>query len=144
MIQDSSRQAARFAAKNESIARLVIRLGIALRGLLAQKPNPFRGKALHQVLPVTDNLVVQVLPVIQAGAPETLFIEPESQWAHEPEFGTECDAAATDVACILGNLRLVEDDMKLWIVLRHDSNRTAQAGPEEPGCYRLLRVARLT
>ena len=68
------------------------------------------GKKVIIVLVFVD---FKTVPVVQAGAPEVLLVQAESQGMHQVQDTSGCTAGAADVACVLGNLRLEKDDVDL-------------------------------
>ena len=54
----------------------------------------------------------QVLPIVQARPAEMAIVEPEAQGPNQPKLGPQGDAGAADVARVVGNLRLMQNDMQ--------------------------------
>jgi hypothetical protein len=53
-----------------------------------------------------------VLPVIEPGTSKVFFIDAKAQWTYQPEVGSGGQATAAHVPRVLGNLGLVEHNIK--------------------------------
>src|SRR6185295_14557980 len=74
--------------------------------------HPRRALGGEVVIPRVVLAHVETGPVVEAGAPAGLLVGIEPQRADEPEGTPGRDAGAPDVAGVVGDLRLVQDDLE--------------------------------
>lgn len=65
----------------------------------------------HKSVPVVDDLVVQIGPVVQPGAFEKPVGELEPHRAHQPQFRAQANARASDRAGVVRDFRFKKNDM---------------------------------
>ena len=70
------------------------------------------GSRAKQRRPVVHRLPVEILPVVQSGAAEPAVVQAETQGTHQPQLGPQGHAGPAHVAGVLGDLRLVENDVQ--------------------------------
>ena len=69
-----------------------------------------------EMFPTVDYFVLEVLPVIEAGPPQVVVVELETERANEPQFRPHCHAGSADASRIVGDLRLEKHDMQAWSI----------------------------
>lgn len=113
-LKDRSRQAGGFAAKHDHVAGLQIGVPNRLLGKAAEVPVTLVRQTLAQLLPGGDFGPLKVLPVIEPCAADPFFVDLERRRLDDPEHRAGGDAGAADVAGVLRDLRLIEDDVGQW------------------------------
>ena len=62
------------------------------------------------------DLPLEVLPIVQARAPQIVVVNTKPQRTDQPQLGAQCDAGPPHAPGVVGNLRFVQDNMQLWFV----------------------------
>lgn len=110
-IEHRPRQTLGFATEDKNICWGVGCLGVGHGRSLGEIPGLRCGEPIAQRWPVIHDFALQVLPVVQAGSSQIPVVHPESQRTYHPQLGTDGDAGAPDVAGILWDLRLKQNDV---------------------------------
>ena len=53
----------------------------------------------------------QMVPIVQPGTSQVMVIQPKSEGFDQPQHGPHRDAGAADIARVLGDLGMDQDDM---------------------------------
>jgi hypothetical protein len=118
-LEDRPWQPRGFAAKDDHVTGLDVGLPDRLCGKPAEVPVALDRQALAKLLPAGDFGPAEVLPVVQSGAADPFFIDLERGRLDDPEHRIGRHAGPSDVAGVLRNLWLVEDDMgqrlRVWL-----------------------------
>ena len=61
---------------------------------------------------MVDDLPVEVLPVVQPRAAESLFVDSKAERADKPEFGAERNTRPADRSGVGGDFRLMKDNVQ--------------------------------
>ena len=91
---------------------MILSLGVALRGFGAEAPhllNIILFKEFAQIL-VVPNL--QLIPIVQAGPADRLFRDIKPQRTDQMQPGTYSGTGSGNIAAVLGNFRLHQDDIE--------------------------------
>ena len=93
-------------------------IGVEVGSLCFFREEPFAAASDARLLiPIVDDLPFEVFPVIETGAAEVIVVNPEAERSNQPELGPDGDAGAADTAGVVGDLRLVEDDVQPRFVM---------------------------
>jgi hypothetical protein len=69
-------------------------------------------EAVHEIGPVVNGFPIEMLPVVQTGASEPPVVQAETEGADQPELGSHGHARSPHVARVVGNFRLMKDDVE--------------------------------
>lgn len=119
----------RFAAKDQHCSRLEFRLQVAAGSLLGEVPVLVHRQPLDQLGPILDDLQVQELPVVEASTTDRGVVDVEAQRFYQPKLGSHGDTGAADVARVVVDLRLVEDDVEIGFVRHRRLTTKTQRAP---------------
>ncbi len=81
-------------------------------GSFGKAPDLCVRKLFFYILKTVHNFPVQILPVVHSCTFQRPIIDAKSQWTNEPQSGTDRNTGATDVAGVLRNLRLIQNQMQ--------------------------------
>jgi hypothetical protein len=109
--RDSLGQATRLTPKDQCILSLIVNVTKRLRRLLAEIPPAVWLEGCLKMLPIIDDLPVQMLPVVEPGPPQPLFINPKTQGPHQPKFSPQGNAGSTNRPGIWCDFWLVQDNV---------------------------------
>ena len=70
------------------------------------------GSAALELVPIVDDLPGEMLPIIEPGAAKVVVVDAKAERPHQPQLGPDRHARAADAARVVGNLRLVQDDVQ--------------------------------
>ena len=116
LLQERIRQACRFAAKHQHVARLEAGLEIRPRRLLREQPGPGLRQCGNQRLPIIDDFPIQMLPIVEPSPPQMIIVDTKAQRPNQPQLRPDRHARPPDAAGVVRYLRLVEDDVQLRFV----------------------------
>ena len=104
-------QATGFTTKYICVVKGIFDFGIGMLRVFAEQPHAICGQAFEQCFPVIHGLPNQMLPVIEASAPQMMFIDSKTEWPDQPELGLERNTSPADIPRILRDFGLMQDDM---------------------------------
>lgn len=110
-VEKLRRKPGRFTSEHEHVARTERRFPDRPPRRFGEKEVAAFGEGLGERFPIRDVFEVEVLPIVESGAAEPFFIEPEGGRSDDPELGPDRDARATDVPRVLRDLGLVQHDV---------------------------------
>jgi hypothetical protein len=105
-------EACALAAEDKGVAGAEISLEIALRSEGAEEAEARCGMAILEVAEVEVLVQVNEVPIVKAGAPDAVLVDPEAEPADEVERALRGGGETRDVACVLRDLGLNEDDVE--------------------------------
>ena len=116
LAQQGRGEARRFAAKHQNVAKREFDFKVAPFGPFCKHPKPGGVEAFAQLVPVVDDLPIQMLPIVQTSPAKRLLVDPKSQRTDEPQLCTQGDTGPTDRSRIGWNFRLVKNDVKIRFI----------------------------
>lgn len=111
-LSQGSGQTARFATEEEPVAGLIMRSGVGLRCELGKDPKAIRWDTRQKMIPGIGSFPLEVLPIVEPGPLQLLFVHSKSGRAYNPQFGIQGGAGPADIPRVLRNLRLVQNDVQ--------------------------------
>jgi len=110
--QDPGGEASGFAAEDEDVPGREGAIPDELVAAFLDEPEIAVGEEADEFLPTFDDLPIEVGPIVHSGPAEMFFVQAESKRTDEPKLGTHGNASPPDIAGVLGNIWLVQNDMK--------------------------------
>jgi hypothetical protein len=75
-----------------------------------------------------------MIPVVEPGPTEIIIVEPEAERADEPELGSGGHARAADGTRVIGNLRLMENNVQARFVFHVNRDTALRAVASSVRC----------
>ncbi len=100
-----------FTSKNERVPSLELHIPDCSPGKSRKEEESLIAKLIEKILPIDGVTQLEVLPVVEPSASQLGIVDAKGGWTDDPQFCPRGDAGSADVAGVLWNLGLVQNDI---------------------------------
>jgi len=102
--------------KTRIVARFESRLGVKPSRRLREEPRLARRQARDESGPIIDGFPHEALPIVEPCPAKIVIVYAKAERPDEPEFRSDRDARSPDAPRVVGDFRLMQNDVQAGIV----------------------------